>query len=908
MSNLDSGMLKQIKHAIETDSLIIFVGAGVSKNSGLPLWDDIVDVFKEELNLQEQDDTNVFKVPQYYYDTFGQNRYFQKLEEIFKLFNNAEPNFAHDYIAKIKPKHIITTNYDDLLEKRFSVSDMQYDVITEDSDIPYSRSDHYLIKMHGELSRKNIVLKENDYLEYEDNFYMVSNLIKSLIMNHTVLFLGYSLNDPTFNSIFSLIQKSFGNNAKRAYLYTPDVQSDTQVKYYEKKGVHILSNADTGRSKSALLKSFLENFDNDIDAQPQSAEQIWDKIKFLNHLNFIEASTVARYTKLVPHAYLIKSNEYLWFYPNEDISKKFLVSENNDITQFITNKTRLVKYLDFETKPRKQQSSENSVLKPAFDLYKSKKYAEAKLKFREAANLSYKRGDYWHYLVAEFNIEHIGVNIPFEQEKSLPESVVAGVSFEKVMDGLILRGSPDTRQLVQYFKDEIQSFKFIYRKLFKLDKLLDSLREERVNYKNGGISWNSHLFEVREEMASLANFIEYNELATYHYSEYQKVVDRYFEALLQALDNSQTVPKKDGIFFGETSSTIDKLTWQDLQPILNQWRSKSIDVYMDSLQFNKIKIETDAFENIIQRLLKSLDNEVVDEYSRLIDVIDKVEIYSIESIVTVFSKYPLQSNNSRSLRKILNILWQHKSDLTKEQKKVVLATINNQVNMIFVNEDWQVMHSSNVNVYERLLKFISETSTKTELTLPDLQKELFLIKGNFYDLKKIERFSDYIEKLYSFFNADTKQLVRDILQQYETNAEIRRDLFFVIDLILSGVYEFKSLKKWILRQSVEVIDKQRSDDVQTDPDRSVMAIAGVFNLLQEGYFTRDDIAQMSIITDDIKGKYPEIDWIWFGVHTTDVVGKLLENRSFNDAKATFGTSPEEAQVFNDWAILKAQGK
>lgn len=246
MSNLDSGMLKQIKHAIETDSLIIFVGAGVSKNSGLPLWDDIVDVFKEELNLQEQDDTNVFKVPQYYYDTFGQNRYFQRLEEIFKPFNNAEPNFAHDYIAKIKPKHIITTNYDDLLEKRFSVSDMQYDVITEDSDIPYSRSDHYLIKMHGELSRKNIVLKENDYLEYEDNFYMVSNLIKSLIMNHTVLFLGYSLNDPTFNSIFSLIQKSFGNNSKRAYLYTPDVQSDTQVKYYEKKGVHILSNADTG--------------------------------------------------------------------------------------------------------------------------------------------------------------------------------------------------------------------------------------------------------------------------------------------------------------------------------------------------------------------------------------------------------------------------------------------------------------------------------------------------------------------------------------------------------------------------------------------------------------------------------------------------------------------------------------
>lgn len=909
MVNLDSGMLKQIKQAIETDSLIIFVGAGVSKNSGLPLWNDVIQSFKEELDLQKNDDDNALKVPQYYYDTFGQNRYFQKLEEIFKPFNNSEPNEIHDYIAQIKPKHIITTNYDDLLEKRFSVSDMQYDVITEDSDIPYSRSDHYLIKMHGELSRKNIVLKESDYLEYEDNFYMVSGLIKSLIMNNTILFLGYSLNDSTFNSIFRLIQKSFGNNAKRAYFYTPDVQSEIQVRYYEKKGVHILSNADNSHSEYDLIRNFLQNFDNNIDDAPKVAEQVWDKIKFLNQLNFVEAQTVARYTKLAPRAYLLKPNEYEWFNSEEDGDVRFLVAQNNDIAQFITNKTRLVRYLDFNLEPRKLKRDKNSILKPAFELYKAKKYSEARLKFREIANLSYQRGDYWHYLVAEFNIEHIGVNTFLEQEKSLPESIVAGVSFEKVMDGLILRGSPETKQLVKYFKDEIQSFKFIYRKLFKFDKLLDSLREERLNYKHGGSSWNNNLFELREEMISLTKFIEYNELTVYQYAQYQKVVDRYFEAVLQALDNSQTVPNQEGVFSRGTSSNIDKLKWQDIQPILSQWRSKQVDVYIDSLQFSKIKIEDQAFEKIINQLLKLLaeeHDEYSNDYSRLVDVIYQVEIHNIKNVVKVFSKYPVRFNNSNTIRKFLNIIWQHKSDLKKKQKDVLFTTINNQINVIFANEDWQKIHASNADMYALLLGFMSETGTKMELKLPDFHKELFLINGNFYDTKKIERFSDYIKSLYLFFDTDIKQLVTDILQQYETNIGVESDVFFVGNLILADVYKFKSLKKWILEQTVKIVGKKQTDGIQTYPDSSAMAVANVFNLLQEGYFKRNDIEQVPIFTDEIRGKYPEIDWVWFESHTPDVVGRLLEHRSFNNAKKIFGTTPEEASVFDDWAILKAQ--
>lgn len=68
--------------------------------------------------------------------------------------------------------------------------------------------------MHGDLKEQNIVLKEDDYLDYNDNYFMIATLIKTLVTNHTLLFIGYSLNDSTFNSIFRLIQNFYGEDAK----------------------------------------------------------------------------------------------------------------------------------------------------------------------------------------------------------------------------------------------------------------------------------------------------------------------------------------------------------------------------------------------------------------------------------------------------------------------------------------------------------------------------------------------------------------------------------------------------------------------------------------------------------------------------------------------------------------------
>lgn len=232
--------ITQLKNSIKENSLVLFVGAGISANSNLPTWGELIQSLKKELNLPEERTDSPLRIAQYYYDTFGKNQYTKKIEEIFFKKGLSKPNELHKLIEKIAPKHIITTNYDSLLESQFESGLLKYNVVAEDKDIPYTSSERYLIKMHGDFSKKNIVLKEDDYSDYHLNFPMISTLIQSLIMNHTLLFVGYSLSDSTFNSIFRMIQNTFKLDAKNAYFYTPEEPSMIIREYYKKQGIFII--------------------------------------------------------------------------------------------------------------------------------------------------------------------------------------------------------------------------------------------------------------------------------------------------------------------------------------------------------------------------------------------------------------------------------------------------------------------------------------------------------------------------------------------------------------------------------------------------------------------------------------------------------------------------------------------
>ena len=158
---------KIIQRSSYNNKLVIFVGAGVSKDSGLPLWKEIIEDIKKKIKVSNTNDDSL-KIAQYYYNSRGKKEYYDFLNE--KLGIDAEPNKIHDALLELNPSHIITTNYDDLIEKAASKKGMFFDVVAKDNDLPYTPNNKMIIKMHGDFKNRNIVFKEDDYLSYSNNF------------------------------------------------------------------------------------------------------------------------------------------------------------------------------------------------------------------------------------------------------------------------------------------------------------------------------------------------------------------------------------------------------------------------------------------------------------------------------------------------------------------------------------------------------------------------------------------------------------------------------------------------------------------------------------------------------------------------------------------------------------------
>ena len=215
--------IKEITKAKNQNRLVIFVGSGVSNNSGIPTWKSLIKVMAQGIGYKckhckkpkggrscatceeyDYDSSEFLRVPEYFFRRRSQAAYYKTIADT--LNSQAAPNAIDEKIFDIMPQHIITTNYDTLLEDATSINTTLYKVICQDEELLSNTGDRYLIKMHGDINKvKTIVLKESDYIDYEQTHPLISTYVKALLVNSTFLFLGYSLNDYNLNLIIGWI-------------------------------------------------------------------------------------------------------------------------------------------------------------------------------------------------------------------------------------------------------------------------------------------------------------------------------------------------------------------------------------------------------------------------------------------------------------------------------------------------------------------------------------------------------------------------------------------------------------------------------------------------------------------------------------------------------------------------------
>ncbi|GAA7476853.1 hypothetical protein MMM102_08160 [Helicobacter pylori] len=266
--------IDNIRKAHNENYLSIFAGAGISTESKLPKWGDLIHELQKRLygDTKENEDYLVFA--EKFYNQFGESFYYQTLKSLIP--DNAKPNDLHLGIVKLNIKNLITTNWDNLFEQAINEEGRFFNIIKSDKDIGSSTGFTKFIKMHGSLDENNIVFKEQDYLEYSKHFPLIENYIKGVFSTDTVILLGYSLSDQNVKQIISWVN-SHSKSVKPIYFIKTAKEFDRiEFEFYKNKNIHILYTQELFEKKGHYeeLISFLK----EIKAKPKDISENYSGI------------------------------------------------------------------------------------------------------------------------------------------------------------------------------------------------------------------------------------------------------------------------------------------------------------------------------------------------------------------------------------------------------------------------------------------------------------------------------------------------------------------------------------------------------------------------------------------------------------------------------------------------------
>lgn len=520
--------LRIIKKASEDNKLVIVVGAGVSMLSNFPSWKEVIDRFSGPFSEQKErySQSEYLRIPQKYYNLRGHKEYYDLLREIFD--RDLQSNKIHDEILNLNPIHLITTNYDDLLEKAIDARGLFYDVIAKDEEVSQTRTKHFLIKMHGDVKHQNVVLKENDYLSYSSQFRLIETMVKSIIASNITLFIGYSLNDRNMKLILNWVKELQGSSFQPVYLlYLEQTLDQNNFDYYKSQGIHVIdvNYLLSEREKTTYEQRYLSffqalsqlNLDELYRNYPDEEQLRYQlaplddlarvRLKDLRHLIKEEISETGTLNLSKPYVLdlltclrLKKAGIQTVVFPDKSVH---LIS--NEEKNYL-----LPPYTSFLIECMNQGEGSWQNYRRAYDQFKHGNLMCAYELYKKTAAEAFKSKQYLLHFLAQFNRYWTGRTI--QRVLSKEESEVLSDEIRQLNLELMYHRLPATFQRKYAFLADLSNFYFIYKYLNDIIELINELHDQpdslkRLNFKA------QELFEfMHENLLVIDEYLEVSHL------------------------------------------------------------------------------------------------------------------------------------------------------------------------------------------------------------------------------------------------------------------------------------------------------------------------------------------------------------------------------------------------------------
>lgn len=194
-------------------------------------------------------------VAQHYGDRHGRRLLIDNLQRAipYREFN---PGAAHRALRGIAWCAIVTTNYDDFLERTFETA--RKIVIDEDLTRGFQAGALCIVKMHGCFDvHDSIVISSADYESYEQSRGAVLGKVRVLLLEHPTLFLGCSLTDPNVLNRLAWVRTRANGYELPSVALVHDSPSDDRRKEWADKSIHLVQRPH-GRTVAQFLEALVE--------------------------------------------------------------------------------------------------------------------------------------------------------------------------------------------------------------------------------------------------------------------------------------------------------------------------------------------------------------------------------------------------------------------------------------------------------------------------------------------------------------------------------------------------------------------------------------------------------------------------------------------------------------------------
>ena len=241
---------------------VFFTGAGLSAGV-FPMWKALLHKMIEycfdskKLNQQENEEISEMLWKEEFLDIasickekLGITNYEEFLRREFSKRNfSSEQVLAYRQLFKMKPKTVITTNFDLIPDEIANIRSMQEEVSILDASSKYSiysnlnitnaqkdlsEDKPIVFKMHGCINAGGIVFTQEDFRKIIYGNSQIRNFLNTIFTMRTVIFLGFGLSDPHIDSVLSCLWEINKGMGKPHYILINDC-STLKIQSIEKK-------------------------------------------------------------------------------------------------------------------------------------------------------------------------------------------------------------------------------------------------------------------------------------------------------------------------------------------------------------------------------------------------------------------------------------------------------------------------------------------------------------------------------------------------------------------------------------------------------------------------------------------------------------------------------------------------